>query len=163
MLAPITVLPSRVLHPIPPPLCQWECTPPPIHPHLSPLHPPFLGHQVSTELGETKQGSPLLHMCLKLWTSPCMLFAWWLSLWELWGSRLVNTVSFLLGCYPSSAPSILPWLFHKGPDLSPVVGCICICLSQLLVEPLRRQSDNRTKHQPTALEKIFVNATSNEV
>lgn len=48
---------------------------------------PSLEHQVSTGLGvsfptEVRQGGPLLHMCHRP-AHPCMLFGWWLCLWDL--------------------------------------------------------------------------------
>ena len=59
----------------------------PPHPPSSASHPPFLGHQVSTRLGtssptEARQVSPLLHIYRGPQTSPCILFGWWLTLWE---------------------------------------------------------------------------------
>ena len=74
--------------------------------------PPSLGYQVSTGLGtssptETRQGSPLLHVCWRPRTSPSMLFGWWLSRWELPGSRLINTVVLPMGLPSPAAISIL--------------------------------------------------------
>jgi len=91
-----------------------ECPPPP---SLTPQshHP---GHQVSTRLGtspnEASQGSPLLHMCRGPWTSLCMVFGWWLSLWELWGVWLVDIVVLPMGLQTPSAPSVLPLALPLG-------------------------------------------------
>ena len=41
---------------------------------------------------ETRQGSPLLHMCLHPQNSLCVLFGWWLIFWTSQVSRLIDTV-----------------------------------------------------------------------
>ena len=38
---------------------------------------------------------------------PCVLFGWWLSLWELWGVWLVDFVVLPMGLETPSAPSVL--------------------------------------------------------
>jgi hypothetical protein len=64
-----------------------------------------------------------------------MLPGWWLSVWELpavwvcWDSWSSYGVALHLIFHPS--PSTI-----GVPDFSPMVGYICICLSQLLVGPL---------------------------
>ena len=52
-----------------------------------------LGHQVSTRLytsspTESKESSPLLHMCLRPQTGPCLLFGWWVSFWKFPGFQV---------------------------------------------------------------------------
>jgi hypothetical protein len=81
---PFPIFPPLVLLPILPPLCLWEGTP------LTPRHPLSLKPQGSAGLGtsepiEATHNCPLLHMCLGLQTSFCMLFGCLLSLWELPG------------------------------------------------------------------------------
>ena len=105
MLLPVSVSPHTVLLSIPSfPLPLRGC-------FLQPCIP-FLGHQVSTGLGtssptKARQCSPLLHMCWGPRTSPCMLFGWWLSLWELSESGLVDKFCLALGLSFLSDPSIL--------------------------------------------------------
>ena len=92
-----------------------------------PQHPPSLGHWVSTGLGlsspnEARQGSPLLHMYQGPWTSPCILFSWWLSLWQLigvwvnWYSWFSYGVSILYGYF-----NLCPNSFIGVPDISPMI------------------------------------------
>jgi hypothetical protein len=105
------------------------------------LDTPILWHQVSTGLDaslpiEVRHGNPLLHMCRGFWSSPCMLFGWWLSLWELPGVHVswhycssYGVATPFSSFSPSSnspigAPTFAQWL---------AVG-ICICLSQLLAQ-----------------------------
>ena len=120
----------RVLHPIPP-LCLWG-TPNP------PNALPFSGHQVSTGLGassptEAKQGSPLPGGggWGVAWTSLCMLFGWWINLWDLPGIQ----VSW--HCWSSYGVAIPFSSFNPSPNssigvpsLSPMVGCKHLHLSQ---------------------------------
>jgi hypothetical protein len=115
----------------------------------SPLCPPTrhlssLGPQVSQGLGassptEARPDSPLLYMCQGPWLSPCILPGWWFSLWELQGSGLVESAGLSMGLPFPSASSILSLI---PPYRSPILVqwlcvSICICLSQLLVGPLR--------------------------
>jgi hypothetical protein len=46
-------------------------------------------------------------MCLEPWTSQCILFGWWFSLWELWVAQLVDILLPTGLLYPS-APLVLP-------------------------------------------------------
>jgi hypothetical protein len=57
-----------------------------------------------------------------------MLFSWWLGLWEL----QLDTVGLPMALPSSLAPSVLPPTSVQCLTIS-----IYICLSQLLVEPLR--------------------------
>jgi hypothetical protein len=41
--------------------------------------------QRASPFTDVPQGHPLLHMKLKPWVPPCVLFGWWFSPWELWG------------------------------------------------------------------------------
>jgi hypothetical protein len=94
-----------------------------------------LRHQFSTGLGTSsptaRKGSSLLHMCWRPRTSPCMLFSWWLRLWELWGvqvgwyccSSYRVTISFS-SFNPSSTSSIGVF------DFSSMVGCKYLYLPQ---------------------------------
>jgi hypothetical protein len=73
-------------------LLLWGCSP---TNQPTPASPPWhsftLGYQTFTEprassLIYAQQGHPLLHTCLELWVTTCVLFSWWFSLWELYGS-----------------------------------------------------------------------------
>ena len=59
-----------------------------------------------------------------------MLFGWWLSLWELSGVQLVDTVVLPMGLQSSSVPSVLS---IEVPDISPMVVCDYLHLSQSAV------------------------------
>ena len=104
-----------------------------------------LGYHFSIGLGsssptEGRPGNPLLHMYKGPWISPCMLFGLWLSLWKLWGVPVSRHCCSSYGvAIPFSSFSPSPNSSIGIPDLSPMVGCICIFLSQLLVESLRGQ------------------------
>jgi hypothetical protein len=79
--------------PIPSPLTLLTNPPTPVS---WSWHSPILGHRAFTEPRtsppiDDRQGHPLLHMQLKPWVPPCVLFGWWFSPWELWGR--------LVGCY----------------------------------------------------------------
>jgi hypothetical protein len=71
-------------------------------------------------------------------TSLCMLLGFWLSLWDLWEVRVswhcCSSYGVSIPFTPSSNSSL------SVPDLNPMVGwSVCICRSQLLVEPPRGQ------------------------
>jgi hypothetical protein len=52
--------------------------------------------------------------------------------------RLVDIVVLPMGLQPPSAPLVLPLQFStRSPGFSPMIGCIFICVSQVLAEPLR--------------------------
>lgn len=119
------------------------------------LHPPFsfiseraslhisLVHQVSAGLSassptEARQGRPLLHMSQGHQTSPCMLFGWRLSPWELSGIQVsCHCLSFCGVAISFSAFNTPPNSSIGVPNLNLMVGHSCICLSQLLIESLR--------------------------
>jgi hypothetical protein len=46
-------------------------------------------------------------MQLEPWVTPCVLFGWWFSPWELWGYWLVRIVVPPLGLQTSSGPWVL--------------------------------------------------------
>jgi hypothetical protein len=48
----------------------------------------FTGPMASSPI-DTQQGHLLLYMQLEPWVTPCVLFGWWFSPWELWGGGLV--------------------------------------------------------------------------
>jgi hypothetical protein len=61
----------------------------PTHSHFWPWHSPTLGHAAfiwpkASPPIDVWLGHPLLHMQLKPWVPPCVLFGWWFSPWELW-------------------------------------------------------------------------------
>ena len=102
----------------------------------------MLGHQASTgprafPPTDARQNHPLLHMYLEQWVPPCVLFGWWLSLWKLW---LVDSV-LSMGLKSPSVLSVppLPLLLGFPGSVQWLAVRICICLSQVLAEPLRGQ------------------------
>jgi len=116
--------------------------PPPNHPSL-PTSPPYIPLHWGSSLGKVKDfftfwcptRHPLLHMQLKPWICPCVLFWWWLSPWELW----LIVVFVLMGLESPSALSVL--------SLTPPMGTpflvqwfavsVCLYICQALAEPLR--------------------------
>jgi hypothetical protein len=76
----------------------------------------FTGPKASP-LIDVQQGHPLLHMWLKPWVSPCVLFVWWFSLWELWGHWLDHIIISPMGLQTPSAPLVL--------SLAPPLGLLC--------------------------------------
>jgi len=122
---PSTILPPRSSSHLPLRMCF------PTHPHIptSPLHHPLLlGQQASTgprasPASDARQCHPLLHMQLEPWVPPCVFFAWWFSLQELWG---------LVGWYcwssygvanPFSSFSPFSNSIIVVPVLSPMISC----------------------------------------
>ena len=79
---PPSVLPCRIITPS---LLPFEYD---VVPYDS-GYPSTLGYQVSTELGRSSSTETRLGILLHWWQGPqttlCMLFGWWLSLWELPG------------------------------------------------------------------------------
>ena len=95
------------------------------HSCLTALASPYTG---ASSLHRTKglsfhdilQGHPLLHMQLKQWVAPCVLFVWWFSSGELWGkgSGWLILLFFLWGSFsPFSNSSIGDHM------ISSMVGC----------------------------------------
>jgi len=72
--------------------------------------------------------------------APCVFFGWWISHWEHLGVQLVNIV-LPMGLQSHSAPSALSLILPLAtPDsVRWLPGSICICISQVLAEPLRGQ------------------------
>jgi hypothetical protein len=99
-------------------------------------HPSFLGYQVSTGLDasfpmETRQDNSLLHMCWGPWTSPCTLFGWWVSLWELWGVHISwHLWSSYWVAIPLSSFNLSPNSYIWVPSLSPIFGSKFLLLAQ---------------------------------
>jgi hypothetical protein len=105
------------------PLLLWGWCP--IHPCM-PTSPPWhsltLGHGAFTESRaylpiDAQLDHHLLHMWLEPWISPCVLFGWWFSPWELWEVWLVDTVVLPMRLQTPLAPSVL--------SLSPPLGNLC--------------------------------------
>jgi hypothetical protein len=142
-LYPFSVSTSWVLHSILALPTSKKLLP---HSHPCPPHPHQPSHswgeQVSTGLStlfsptEARQGS--LHICLGPQISPCMLPGFWLIFCSSEGSRLVDIVVLPMGLQSPSALSLLPPTFSYWSQTSIqwLTVSICICLSQLLVEPL---------------------------
>jgi hypothetical protein len=96
MLSPFPISPSQTSYPTHYPLLLWGCSP--SHPPTlttPPCHLPTLGHRAfrgprASPPIDDRQGHPLIHMQLEPWVTPCVLFGWWFSPWELWENWLVD-------------------------------------------------------------------------
>jgi len=78
--------------------------PPPRHWHSLTLgHQAFTGQRTFPPI-HALQGCPLLHVQLESPVSPCVLFCWCFSHWELWGVWLVDVVVVPMGLQTPSAP-----------------------------------------------------------
>jgi hypothetical protein len=73
--------------------------------------------------------------------SPCVLFGWWFSLWELWGFWLVDIVVLPMRLQTPSAPTVLALTSQLGSPHSVqlLAVFIRICIGLVLAEPLRGQ------------------------
>ena len=109
MLSLSQVSPPKSHYPLPtPPL-----TNPPTPTSLpTPGHRTFTGTRASPPIDD-QLGHPLLHMQLEPWVSPCVLFSWWFSPWELWGCWLVHIVVPSMALQNPSAP----WVLSLVPPL----------------------------------------------
>jgi len=123
-------------HPVP----SWRVLLP-IQPLFASEKVPLLG--ILPPLGTTfspTEASALLYVCWGHLTTPCKLIGWWLSLWELPRIQVSwhhwSSYGFAI---PFSSFNLSPNSSIGVPVLSLLPGCICICLSQLLVEDLREQ------------------------
>jgi H+/Cl- antiporter ClcA len=90
---------------IPPPTCLREGD---IYlPHLPSLRPQVSQGLVASFLTKARSSSPPVYMC---WASDhgVMLPRWWLSLWDLLGTRLVETAGMPMGLPSPSYILILP-------------------------------------------------------
>ena len=120
MLSPFPISPSQTSYPTHYPLLLWGCSP--SHPPTlttPPCHSPTLGHRAfrgprASPPIDDRQGHPLIHMQLEPWVTPCVLFGWWFSPWELWEFLLVDIV-LPMGLQYFSAPSVLSQLFPWSP------------------------------------------------
>ena len=84
---------------------------PPTHSRLPALAFPYtvassLSRPRASPPIDDRQGHPLLRMWLEPWITPCILFAWWFSPWELWGIWLVDIVVLPMKFQPPSALSV---------------------------------------------------------
>jgi len=96
--------------------------PSPSTPLLTPLTFPYTGGptlagpRASPSTG-AQQGHPLLQMQLEPWVSPCIVFGWWFSPWELWlvgivvhmGSRAPSALSILSLIPPTGVLFSVQW------------------------------------------------------
>jgi hypothetical protein len=99
---PLSLLPLQKLPiPSPLPLLTNRPTPTSLSWHASTLgHQAFTGPRASPSI-DVQQGHPALHMRLKPWVPPCVLFGWWFSPRELWGGGTCLFILFLQwGCKP---------------------------------------------------------------
>ena len=106
--ASMRVLPHSLTHPPIPASQSWHS---PTQGHWA-----FIGPRVSLPINAW-QGHPLLHMQLKPWVPPYILFGWWFSPWEPWGVWLVDIVVLPMGLQHSSASSVL--------SLTPPLEILC--------------------------------------
>jgi len=117
----------------------------PNHSAFLPARPLIFPCTMGSSLGSTKgfshisvqQVHPLLHMQLKPWVSPCIVFEKWLSPWKRW---LVG-IFVLTGMKAPSIPSILPLIPPTGTPFSVqwFAASIHLCICHTLAEPIRRQ------------------------
>jgi hypothetical protein len=141
MLSTFLVPSPRFPHPALSPLCRWELDLHPLthiphtypKPHITPAESLSLRASslyrircILSHWGLTRQSSDICEPQ----TSTCMLCGWWLSLWSE-PSRLVDIVvlpygvaMLLISFNPSPNSSI------GAPDLSPMLGCKYLQLSQ---------------------------------
>ena len=113
MLFPFLVSPLIKPYSLPLPLLTNPPTP-----DYWPWHSPILKHRTFTgprASAPTDDGEdhPLLHMWLEPWVSPCVLFGWWFTPWELWGIWLVDNVVLPMGLQTPSAS----WVLSLAPPL----------------------------------------------
>jgi hypothetical protein len=108
-------------------------------------------------------GHLLLHMQLEPWVPPCVLFGWWLSLWELWGYWLAHIIVPPMELQTPSAPWILSlapllWIIYS---VQWMVVSICLCICEPLAEPLMtalsldHSEDFKYKHPWTILSSSY--------
>ena len=122
MISPFPVSLPESPYFIVPPSASVSMFPHPPTPESSPWHSPTLGHQAFTGPRASPPidvwlGHPL-HIRLEPWVSPCVLFDWWFSPWELWGAWLVDIVANPFSSFsPFSNSSI------EDLVLSPMVAC----------------------------------------
>jgi hypothetical protein len=90
MLSPFQVSPQETPYPIPPIPTFMSVIPyPPTNAHLPTLAFPYTGvsglHRTKVLSSiDALQDHPLIHMWLEPWFSPCVLFGWYFSHWQLW-------------------------------------------------------------------------------
>jgi hypothetical protein len=141
MLSPFLFSPLSPHFPSPLPLLSNLPTPAswPWHSPI-PGHRTFTGPRASPPIDD-QLGHPLLHMQLKTWVPPCVLFVWWFSPWKMWDYWLVHIVLPSMGLQIPSAP----WVLSLAPSLGTLCSVqwiavnICLSTSQALAEFLRRQ------------------------
>jgi hypothetical protein len=109
---PFPGFPSESPHPLP------LLTNPP-SPASLPWHSPTLGHRAfigprASPPIDDWQGHPLIYMQLEPWVSPCVLFGWWFSPWELW--RVLG------GSYCCSSYGVATPFSSLGPFSSSSIG-----------------------------------------
>ena len=142
MLSLFLVSPPKKKSPIPP---HSPCSP--THPtHSWSWHSPILGYRGFTgprasPLIDERLGHPLLHMWLEPWISPCVLFGWCFSPWELWVYWLVHIVVPPMGLQTPSALWVLSLPTSLGTlcSIQWLAVSIHLCIHQVLAEPLRKQ------------------------
>jgi hypothetical protein len=151
MLTPFPISPPEIPYAIPPSPTSMRVLPTnPPTPTSPPWHFPTLGHNAFTGLRASpaihvRQRHPLLHIQIKPWVPPSVLFGWWFSSLKLWGGVwLVDIVFFLIGLKPLHLLQSFLYLFHWGHWISPIGGSEHSHLSwsgSVLAEPLRKQID----------------------
>ena len=137
---PILVYLQTALHPITPPHFPVST-----HTHtgiLNSLGPPVFWGLGASSLTESRPSSPLLYMCWEPHISWCMLPGWWSSVWEISGSRLIETAGPPTRSPSSSAFPNFSLIQPQGSAVSVhwLDVNICIWLFQLPVGSFRGQS-----------------------
>ena len=130
MLSSFFVFPPKK-NPIPSPLSLLTNQHTPISLYWHPLaalgHKAFTGPRASPPI-DVQQGHPLLHIQLEPWVPPCVLLAWCLSPWELWGVWLADIP---MGLQTPSTLSVFSLIYLLGTlhsvQLLAVSICLCIC------------------------------------
>ena len=132
---------------IPLPLLPWGF-PRPTHrptPSSLPWHSPTVGHWAfpgprASPFVDVWKGHPLLHMQLEPWDSPCVLFGWWFTSWEIWGWGVLAGL-YCLSSYGLKTPSAPSVLFLTTPLGIPcsvpwLAASIHLCICHVLAEVL---------------------------
>jgi hypothetical protein len=129
-VALLTIPPPRVGHPILPLFCLWEGALPPL---LASLYPGasslYRIRHILSQWGQTRQSS--VTCVFGVWTSLCLLFDWWLSLWKLsgvcvrWHCWFSYGVAIPFSSFDLSLNSPIGF-----PDLSLMLVCKYLHLSQ---------------------------------
>jgi len=148
MLSSFPISPPETSYTIPPPPTSMRMLPnPPTHSLSSPCPgiPLYWGIKPSQDQELLPLMPNKLYVQLEPGVTPCVLFGWWFSPWELWWGRvvwLVNIVALPMGLQTTSGPSILFLTLPLGTQFSVQWFAVSIhlCICHALTESLRRHS-----------------------